>query len=294
MATTITQSFLEFKNNLEITGLQATTVSTRQKNVQDAMQANMKVVKTFLTGSYKRQTMIAPLNEADIDVFVVLDNEYYYHYNNGQNGGQAGLLDLVKRTLLRTYTRTPDIARDGQAVTIHFSDFLVDVVPGFNRHGGGYFIPNSIKQEWLRTDPTKHIELISSSNIAHENKLVPLIKMIKAWNRNTGSFFRSFHLEALVLEIMQFVTITDYPSGARYFFDKGRTLIAKKNLDPAGYGDDIGSYINNADKIKTAVTKFEMAYNRALKAEDYARRGYISDAIGQWRLIFGGYFPTYG
>ena len=294
MPTTTNESFAQFKRNLELTEPQSSVVSTRQNSVKDVVANNMTVVSSFLTGSYKRHTMIAPLQEADIDIFVVLDNSYFHRYDKGQNGGQAGLLDLLKRTLLRTYTKTPHVARDGQAVTIHFNDFLVDVVPAFNRHGGGYLIANSIKQTWISTNPVRHVELISAANTAHEYKLVPLIKMIKAWNRNTGNFFHSFHLEILALEILNRVTITDYPSGVRYFFDKGRTLITKQNPDPAGYGGDIGSYIDNAEKINTAVAKFETAYNRALRAEDFATRGYISNAVEQWRLIFGRYFPAYG
>ena len=37
--------------------------------------------------------MIAPLKEADIDIFVVLPSRYFSHYNSA-NGGQAGLLDV--------------------------------------------------------------------------------------------------------------------------------------------------------------------------------------------------------
>lgn len=295
MATTINDSFIQFKGNLEITELQTSVVSTRQNSVKDVVASHMTVLDSFLTGSYKRNTMIAPLQEADIDIFVVLDNEYFYRYDKGQNGGQAGLLDLLKRTLLRTYTRTPHIARDGQAVTIHFNDFLVDVVPAFNRQGGGYYIANSIKQEWIQTNPIRHVELISASNQAHEYKLVPLIKMIKAWNRNNGNFFHSFHLEVLAMEILNPVVITDFPSGARYFFDKGRTLITKHNPDPVGYGEaDVGSYIDNAEKVNVAVSKFETAYSRAIRAEDFATRIYIKNAVEQWRLIFGDYFPAYG
>lgn len=293
MATTINDAFIKLRSNLEITEPQVSTVATRQTTVREAVERGFTVIDSFLTGSYKRHTMIAPLSEADIDIFVVLDNSYFYHYN-GQNGGQAGLLDYLKRTLLKTYTRTPDIGRNGQAVTIHFTDFIVDVVPAFNRKGGGYLIPNSIRQEWIETNPIRHIELISASNEAHDNKLIPLMKMIKGWNKNSGNFFHSFHLEVLALEILDGVIISDYPSGIRYYFDKGRSLISKKNPDPAGYEGDIGAYIDTQEKVNTAVTKFETAYNRAIKAEDYAKRGYSSNAMEQWRLIFGDYFPSYG
>lgn len=87
----------------------------------------------FLTGSYARSTMISPLSEADIDVFVCLDPSYFHRFNNA-NGGPAGLLNLARQTIKQTYTSTPDISRNGQAVTIRFSDFVVDVVVGFHRN----------------------------------------------------------------------------------------------------------------------------------------------------------------
>jgi len=258
------------------------------------LDAVLTVGTTFLTGSYQRSTMIRPLKEADIDVFAVLDTKYFYNYNNGQNGGQAGLLDLVRRTLLRTYTRTPDISRNGQAVSIRFDDFVIDVVPGFNRQGGGFLIPDSIGAKWIETDPKRHVELVSASNKTHNGDLVPLIKMIKAWNRAHGSYFRSFHLEVLALEIFQGVTISDFPSGIRYYFDKARALISKQNVDPAGYGDDVGRYLNGSDKVRVATTRFESAYEDALKAEQWGHQMYVKSAVDSWAKVLGEYFPAYG
>jgi hypothetical protein len=293
MPTTIPQAFLKLKQNLEITQLQESTVSTRQTNIREVIEADLTVLDSFLTGSYSRKTMIAPLKEADIDVFIVLDAQYFHNYNHGQNGGQAGLLDLVKRTLRKTYTRTPDISRSGQAVSIRFEDFVVDVIPGFKRQGGGYLIPNSVTKSWLSTDPKKHVEIMRAQNAAHDGDLVPLIKMIKGWNSAIGKYFRSFHIEVLALEILQNVKISDYPSGVRYYFDKARTLVTKQNLDPAGYGDDLGKYIDTQQKVQESVAKFELAYDQAIKAEDYARRDYIANAVDMWRKVFGDYFPAY-
>jgi hypothetical protein len=292
MATTITEAFRIFKSNLEITGLQQETVSKRQQNVRSAMENGLDVTGSFLSGSYSRRTMIAPLKEADIDIFVLLDPKYFHHYN-GQNGGPAGLLDLVKRVLKKTYPNTPDISRNGQAVTIQFTDFIVDVVPGFNRQGGGYLIPNSISQNWISTDPKKHVEIWSTSNQAHNRDLVPLIKMIKRWNKTINHFFRNFHVEVITLQILMNIKITDYPSGVRFVFNKARNYVTKKNPDPASYHDDVGSYLNTQQKINDAVSRFNTTYSRAVKAEDLARDGYIAEAIDMWRMIFGDYFPAY-
>jgi hypothetical protein len=294
MALTISSAFAKLRENLEITNLQASIVSTRQQNVRDALKGGLDVVDSFLTGSYSRSTMISPLADADVDIVVVLDAKYFHNYNNGQNGGQAGLLDLVKRTLRRTYTRTPDISRNGQAVTIRFDDFTVDVVPAFNRQGGGYLIPNSVRQVWISTDPKKHVEIVASANKAQNGNLVPLVKMIKGWNRTHSRYFNSFHLEVMLLKALTGVSISDPPSGARFFFDKARTLVTQQNLDPAGYGGDIGAYINTQEKIAEAVAKLQLAYDRSLKAEAAAQRGNVRESMEYWSKVFGEYFPAYG
>ena len=289
MATTVKQGFRILKSNLEITDLQQETVSVRHKNVREAVEKELAVLKTFLTGSYSRHTMIAPLSEADIDIFVVLDPSYY------ESDGQAGLLDKLKRVLRKTYPKTPEISRNGQAVTISFTDFLVDVVPAFYREGGGFLIPSTYGGgRWVATDPTKHVEISSFANAAHNGDLVPLIKMIKCWNRTIHRHFRSFHLEVLAWAIFDGVTISDYPSGIKYFFDKGRDLITKQNPDPAGYSGDVGYYIDTREKIEAAVSRFETAYNRAYKAEVYGREGRVEDAFNEWRKVFGSSFPAYG
>lgn len=293
MAWTVLESFNKMKSNLEISNLQTATVSTRQKNVRDALENHLEILDTFLTGSYSRSTLISPLKEADVDICVVFPSQYFHHYN-GQNGGPAGLIDLVKRKLKITYPSTPDISRNGQAVTIQFTDFMVDVVPCFYRNGGGFLIPNSISQSWISTDPKKHVEIFSESNSWHNGDLIPLIKMLKGWNKNIGSYFRSFHLEAMALHVFTNVRISDFPSGARYFFDKGKSYVSAKNPDPAGYSDDVGYYLNTREKVEEAVSRFSTALNRALKAEYFAQNGNQGSAIEEWKKIFGSYFPVYG
>lgn len=274
--------------NLEITDLQASTASTRQKNVRDAVANELVVLDDFLTGSYKRSTMIAPLAEADIDIFTVLDSKYY------EANGQANLLDRVKRVLKKTYPKTPDISRNGQAVTITFTDFQVDVVPAFYRNGGGYLIPDSILKRWVSTDPKKHVDIWSNANKAHNGDLVPLIKMIKGWNKTHSALLHSFHLETLILNILNNITITDFPSGIRYVFDKARTQVLSPAYDLAGYGGDIGAYLDTSSKKADVVTRLETAYQRAVDAENLERQGKTPDAYTRWQLIFDHYFPSYG
>lgn len=65
------QGFEELRGRLELTGLQEKTVATRQSNVRTAVARQLTVDDDFLTGSYRRYTMIGPLKEADVRTALV-------------------------------------------------------------------------------------------------------------------------------------------------------------------------------------------------------------------------------
>jgi len=286
MATTIKGGFAQLAANLEITPLQSTTTSTRQQNVRDAVAAGLTVLDSFLAGSYARSTMIGPLNEADIDIMVVLDASYFTQYT------PATLLAKVREVLLQTYSTTPKISPNGQAVTISFTDFTVDVVPAFKRKGGGYLIPDSSTGAWIQTNPTTHSTTLTAHNAAHHGALVPLIKLIKGWNRTISNPFVGFYLELMSADMLYNVTISDFPSGVRYLLDKGREKIKLKQIDPAGYNGQVNGL--RSGTVADAVARFTLAHNRAVKAEAHAAANDIRLATDEWRKIFGDYYPAYG
>lgn len=286
MVTTVYAGFEALKSNLEITELQQTTVSTRQTNVRGVIEKELGVLDSFLTGSYARSTMIAPLTEADIDIFIIL-NPIYYNKEHPEY-----VLDKVRNVLSKTYSSSKS-SRNGQAVTITFSDFIVDVVPAFNRSGGGFLIPDPKNKTWITTDPQVHAKLMTDNNKNKNGTLVPLVKMIKCWNRYNNYPFVSFYLELLALDIFSNVTISDYPSGIRYFFDKARAKITIKAIDPSGYGGQVNGYQPGTTNDK-AKKLLEDSYNIAVEAENFAKNGYINAATIKWKSIFGDKFPSYG
>lgn len=287
MACSLSEGFDEFRSNLEITDLQSSAVSTRQQRVREALEAKLDVRDSFLTGSYARSTMIVPLAQADIDVFVVLSADYFKGHS------PSSLLELVREELRGTYPKTPRISKNGQAVTIRFTDFLVDVVPAFFRKGGGYLIPNTETGRWIATNPKRHVELWSEANEFHQGDFVPLVKMLKAWNRAHSERYRSFHLETLARSVFAEATIDDFPSALRYFFDQAHGAVDYQLAEPAGYGGDVGAYMTG-DLLKAAKESLLRAEGWALKAEAAIADDGIDLAFDQYRLLFGDYFPAYG
>ncbi|MBI3397142.1 hypothetical protein HY045_01555 [Candidatus Woesebacteria bacterium] len=292
MPTTVEEGFKKLIENISTADIDQSVVSARQQEIVGICKNNIKIEDTFIAGSYLRNTLIPPVAEADIDIFLVLDNEHFLKHRD-QQGGQAELLGELRLALKPKYNQA-DISKNGQAVTIALDKFKLDLIPTFRRAEGGLFLPSSLNGSWIITDPKVHVLLVERENKEQNGKLLPLIKMVKIWNRYHGSFFFFFHLEAVSLRIFKEVNIDDYPSGFRYFFDSARNHIKEVCPDPAGFGGNVGYYLNTQAKIDKAVSLLEEAFTISNKAENEGLNTFTSVAYHYWPSVFGEYFPTYG
>jgi predicted nucleotidyltransferase len=292
MVRSVNEAFNVMRSNLEITQLQQEAVSARQRSIREHIQKNMNVTDDFLIGSYARHTLIGPLSEADVDILVVLDPSYYHEVNT-KTDPQARLLDKVRSVLCDKYPTTT-VSRNGQAVTIKFSDYYVDVVPGFLTTNGNYFIPDSATKRWIYTNPKKHNEAMAQTNVKRDKSFVPLIKMVKAWNRNNGGIFSSFHLEVMGANLFDNVSIADFQNGLLTYFDQGVYRITQRCMDPAGFDDNLGTYLSIGDKMQQAPRLFEKARNHARNAISHERIWRPDLAIAEWKQVFGACYPSYG
>src|SRR2546426_699103 len=94
--------------------------------------------------------------------------------------------------------------------------------------------------------------LIKSNPPSKRLTLIPLIKMMKAWNKTNGALLTSFHLECLLLQILKGQSIADFPSAAQYAFGKARRFFRYPILftvhDPAVFDSNVGAYLNTQKK----------------------------------------------
>jgi hypothetical protein len=286
------QAFQQLRRNLEITELQEHAVAARQQRVREAVAAQLTVAGDFLSGSYSRHTLIGPLKDADVDVVVVLDRSY-------RDKGPRAVLELVRKALRAEYPSTSRISRNGQAVTIAFNDFRIDVVPAFARPwwawNGGWDICDSGSNGWITTNPKKHVELSAAGNRVHGGHLVPRVKQLRAWNRTVGEPLRSFHLEALAWSIFgtswwwRESVRSDWAS-ARSFFAQARKQLRYKLSDPAGTGSDVGGYLTGTT-LAEAVDKVGTAFDRCVRAEKAAKAGDLASMHEAYGRVYGNYYP---
>lgn len=295
MATTILQAFKEYASNLEITDRQINLVSQRRNNVVAAIKEYLSLYSTpsMLIGSYDRRTLTRYLSEGDVDVMVIL------HYGNHKEWdtaeGTEKVLDRFKAILDEKYPSTTK-RRDRNCITMQFSEFRLDVVPAFSHESGHYKIPDSVDRKWLRTNPLQFSEKISSINKSMNGSFIPLIKMVKGWNREVGWPIRSFHLECLMHNRYQsYTTGYTYDSMLRFFFEALPDYLSTSCFDPV-MGERVDTYLDN---IATK-TKRQIAIEKARKAAAASKEAfenqdkYPSIAIGKWKALLGEFFPGYG
>ncbi|TEB09084.1 CBASS oligonucleotide cyclase [Pelotomaculum propionicicum] len=292
MATTVNNAFAVFKSRLEVTPLQAQTLSRRHVDVRGCVGKAFTIVDDFLIGSYVRDTACRPIK--DVDIMVVLHWGKYGEYYKNQRGPYA-LLSAVKEVLVDAY-KTTRIRVDGQAVSMYFSDFTVDVVPAFGIIDNGkwvdWWIPDSPGDTWIRTNPKNHQQIMTEANRRCNNMFKPMVKMIKAWNRNNGNILKGFHIEVMADRIFTSAP-TSYAHGMLQFFDSSWYLLRDGVNDPTNTYDRVDTYLTDNQR-SLAQSKVYNAEQRAREAITAEQVGNAYSAVTTWRSIVGDPFPSWG
>ena len=294
MATTIKQSFNEYASNLNISNKQESLVSTRRENVVNAIDKELFLLdeKSKLIGSYDRNTLIRYLFEGDIDVMVIMN--YGKHKDWDCADGTINALNKFRALLDDAYPDTTKY-RDENCITMKFSEFKLDVVPAFFYNSGRYSIPDSVKKRWITTDPFSFAEKITEVNTSMGGTFVPLIKMVKGWNREVGNPIRSYHLENIMYNRYQgYKQGYSYDSMLRYFFEYLPSYLSYSCYDPIT-SEQVDSYLDNG----VIPTKRQIAISKAQKAAEKSKEAYEDEekypitSIAEWKDLLGEFFPAY-
>ena len=281
--TYVDDAFLKLKSNLEITQTEQDTAVRRHTMIRDYVTSQWDLIDDFLTGSYRRDTKTKKLK--DIDIFVVIDPD----------GAQAGyrarppgdVLDALESLLAE---RWPGAARDGMAVVITYGTddevMSINVVPAFDRKGGGYFIPDPAASSWIATNPKRHHELSTAKNAECDGKFVPFVKMIKGINRELGEpVSPSFLLEVMAHALVK-APFGRYQDETVLFLATAAEHIDERWDDPAGLGGDVNTVMSTGQKLAAAAA-LRGAQEIAERAVDLEDDGQEHAAYEEWKKLFG-------
>jgi hypothetical protein len=120
---------------------------------------------------------------------------------------------------------------------------------------------------------------------------VPLVKMLKSWNRANGRPIQpSFLVEVMALDLVD-GPFNTYPDEARRFFAAAAASIDDAWADPAGLGPPVSDQMTQTlrDAARQKLRDTEVLAARAFRS---AQQGAETDAVRLWRQIFGEFFPA--
>jgi hypothetical protein len=288
-------AFEKFRQRLELSDTEQKDAARRHSNLRACIRGGFDVKSDFLSGSYRRHTKTKPLKDVDV-LFVLGDKE-----NWRRAKAPTETLYAFEAHLRSKYTGKNQIEIGRRSVTVEFEKnwypedhdgrvLSIDAVPAFELSGGVFEIPDKATGTWIRTSPETHREQATAKNKELDGCWVPLVKMVKGWNRaNSRPIKPSFLVEVMAEDLVE-APFSTYADEVRNFFAAAEANIGREWPDPAKLGPPVSDQMtaNLIATVKTALQEAQRKATLAFRAEATGRQG---DALRIWREILGDYFP---
>jgi hypothetical protein len=286
------EAFETFRQRLELSETERKDTIRKHNSVRDCIRGGFQIDRDFLTGSYDRHTKTKPLK--DVDVFFVLGpNEQHW-----RNKPPHEILDAFVERLKGEFGKD-NVEPGRRCATTEFEKnttdkegkvLSIDAVPAIELVDC-YEIPDRDLGKWIKTDPEIHAQKSTEKNKSLGGKWVPLVKMLKRWNRSADKPIKpSFLIEVMAYDLVD-GPFTTYPSEVRRFFAAALDGIRREWKDPAGFGPPVSDQMT-PQLIEKAIAALRRAETEAARAVRLAQQGKQGEALAVWREIMGRYFPT--
>lgn len=292
---TTTEAFDKFRQRLELDPRQQKDAEKRHGEVRDCIRGGFDITWDFLSGSYRRHTKTKPLKDVDI-MFVLGDKEKWR-----RDKPPVETLQAFDKCLKKTYTEPGQTEICRRAVTVEFEKnyypedhdgkvLSIDAVPALECAGGDYEIPDKVTGTWIKTNPETHKKQATAKNKELDGRWVPLVKMVKGWNRANGKPLKpSFLIEVMAEELVE-APFSNYPDEIRNFFAAMEANLDRTWPDPAGLGPPVSDQMTS-ERIAEAKKTLQEAQRKATLARRAEETGRQGDALRIWREVLGDYFP---
>jgi hypothetical protein len=145
----------------------------------------------------------------------------------------------------------------------------------------------------MYTNPPFHASMIATADRTKGGKLLPIIRLMKAWNIVNGHHLSSFHLEMLVEVAQRPYQIFGPAFEVWWTMGVVARLLEYKFSDPWPLGGRIDAYLSDEERIQ-AIRMMKQGEERAGQAREYEKLGKIPEAFERWNVVYNGTFPTYG
>jgi hypothetical protein len=290
---TTAQAFEKFRQNLELSATESKDAQRRHEDVRACIRADFDILRDFLSGSYARHTKTKPLKDVDV-LFVMGDKERWR-----RDKAPIDTLRAFEACLKKSYKDKDQVSIGRRSVSVEFEKpnyaddhpgkvLSIDAVPALECKDG-YEIADKNTGTWIKTNPDTHAAQATTKNKALDGNWIPLVKMVRGWNRAAGKPIQPSFLVEVMAEGLVDAPFSTYANEARNFFAGAAARIGDVWPDPAGLGPPVSDQMTKelVEKARTALREAERLAALAFRYEQ-SNQG---EALRTWRQIFGPYFP---
>lgn len=219
-------------SSLEPTATQKAGAQRSQNYLREQLntgQMGARIITSYLSGSYARDTAIYPLD--DVDIIFVIEPSYWMQSPNVMLAKLLGtplfpapssVLQSFASALRYRYTQS-SVFTQRRSLCLQLYHLDIDVVPAIQDQKDASLIriPNRATGEWLLTAPQRHTENATAVNKFQQQKFKPLVKLLKYWNGNLPNTakLKSFAIETLAVRVFQKHSFASLQEGLLLFFD---------------------------------------------------------------------------
>ncbi len=227
------------------------------RDLFDDGQMGRRIVDTYLSGSYARDTAIYPLD--DVDIVFVIEPVHWQHGLLGRfmRPDPDKVLQSFARALRLRYPKSSAFVQR-RSVRLELSHLDIDCVPAIEEEEGSeyIFVPDRKEGTWIRSSPKRHQNIASAVNASCAGRLKPLVKLLKNWNAGLSdqARVRSFMIETMATTLFQHRTPASLFEGLLMFFDFVASLAGagKAFSWPSHYGISMNTWSTSVpDLAKT-------------------------------------------
>ncbi len=301
MPTTPNSAFEELLRDVEPSATTKSDASKAHTDLRDHLARNETLkdrhVRTFLSGSYKRDTAIRPrlkdgkLERPDVDIIVIVDYDL--------SESPKAVLDDLHKALTDDDGGYENTRRQPRSVRVETSKAVMDVVALIepDGHGGALYIPDRKASEWLLTNPPGHTQWTTDVNKSADGRFKPLVKLLKWWRRENPTISKDpkgFVLECLAADGMSTTEkhygelfVGTLETVAEKYRSQAALELVPSVPDPSVAGQSVMSGVSGP-AFKAFINKMA---DHAEKGRSALAETDGATATSAWRDIFGPRFP---
>ncbi|MGH8371115.1 MAG: SMODS domain-containing nucleotidyltransferase [Gammaproteobacteria bacterium] len=196
-----------FASKVEPSRAQKQAAAKSHKFLRDLLEKSRfgkRLLPSYLSGSYSRETAIYPID--DVDIIFPVDPTFWpsASFLFASLPEPAAVIQSFATAIRRRY-KNSSVYRQRRSVCLQLYHLDIDAVPAVDVGNGVIQIPDCDSDEWIRSAPLIHRDVGVAINSSMGGGFKLVVKLLKSWNSQLPKSrkMKSFAIESLAMTLFR-------------------------------------------------------------------------------------------